>query len=86
MAALWAQLTSGWIDATTAVIEAERERGAALPGVPARDLAIALGQMNERVLHATFRGETPSVAEDDVLEVLLAVWLTAVYGTPDPPG
>ena len=53
---------------------------AAPPGVPARDLAVALTSMNERVLYATFSGDGPAVAEDSVVDVLLGVWLTAVYG------
>jgi hypothetical protein len=37
--------------------------------------------MNERVLHTTFAGDAPAVAEERVVEVLLAVWLNAIYGT-----
>ena len=36
--------------------------------------------MNERVLYATFSGDGPAVAETDVVDVLLAIWLDAVYG------
>jgi AcrR family transcriptional regulator len=78
---LWSRVTEGWVRYTTAAIEAERERGAAEPGVPARELAIALCSMNERVLYATFGGGGPTVAEADVVDVLLAVWLRAVYGS-----
>ena len=48
--ALWARVLEGWVQRCAAAIEAERRRGAAPPGVPARDLAIALNSMNERVL------------------------------------
>ena len=65
-------------------IEAERARGVARPGVPARDLAVALNSMNERVLYATFSGDGPAVAEADVVPVLLDVWLSAIYGTTNP--
>jgi hypothetical protein len=41
--------------------------------------------MNERVLYATFSGDGPTVAELDVVDVLLEVWLTAVYGGAAPP-
>jgi AcrR family transcriptional regulator len=81
---LWSQVMEGWTADVTAIIEAERERGAAPPGPPARDLAIALLQMNERVQHATFAGETPSVPEESVVGVLLEVWLSAIYGTRTP--
>jgi TetR/AcrR family transcriptional regulator, ethionamide resistance regulator len=79
--ALWARVFDGWVQESAAAIEAERTRGAAPAGLPARDLAVALTSMNERVLYATFSGDGPAVAEDDVVDVLLGVWLTAVYGS-----
>jgi AcrR family transcriptional regulator len=78
---LWAQVFDGWVRRCTAVIEAERARGAAPAGVPARDLAVALNSMNERVLYATFSGDGPAVGETDVVDVLLTIWLDAVYGS-----
>ena len=57
---------------------ARARRGA--PGMPARDLAIALNWMNERVLHVTFAGQEPAIAEDQVLDVLVSTWLAAIYG------
>ncbi|HET8565756.1 MAG TPA: TetR/AcrR family transcriptional regulator [Solirubrobacterales bacterium] len=81
---LWSQVMEGWVADTAAVIEAERSRGAAPPGQPARDLAIALVQMNERVQYATFTGESPSLDEDRVLDVLVEIWLRTIYGTAEP--
>lgn len=81
---LWAGLVEGWVRRSAAAIEAERARGAARPGPPARDLAVALTSMNERVLYATFSGDGPAVAEAEVVAVLLDVWLGAIYGTSDP--
>jgi AcrR family transcriptional regulator len=81
---LWAEVMEGWVADVTAVIEAERTRGAAPPGPPARDLAIALVQMNERVQYATFAGESPSLADERVLDVLVDVWLRAIYGSAEP--
>ena len=78
--ALWARGFEGWVQTCTATIEAERRRGAAPPGVPARDLAIVLNAMNERVLHATFSGERVAVVEEAVVDVLLDVWIGAIYG------
>jgi TetR/AcrR family transcriptional regulator, ethionamide resistance regulator len=78
---LWAAVTENWVGYTTAAIDAERRRGAAPPGLAARDLAVVLNAMNERVMHATFDGRGPAVAEADVVDVLLDVWLKAVYGT-----
>src|SRR4051794_5308964 len=72
---LWEGVMEGFVQQTTAMIEAERARGAAPPGVPARDLAIALNRMNERVLLSTFAGQAPAVDEPNVLDVLVAAWL-----------
>jgi AcrR family transcriptional regulator len=83
---LWAGGFQRWVDHCAEVIAAERSRGFAPPGPPARDLAIVLTSMNERALHGTFSGDGPAVAEDDVVDVLLDVWLTAIYHTPNPPG
>jgi TetR/AcrR family transcriptional regulator, ethionamide resistance regulator len=78
---LWAAVFEGWVLRSAAAIEVERARGAAPPGVPARDLAVALNSMNERVLYATLGGDGPAVAESDVVGVLLEVWLRAIYGS-----
>jgi AcrR family transcriptional regulator len=82
---LWARVFDGWVGQCAAAIDAERARGAAPAGMPARSLAIALNSMNERVLYATFSGDGPAVAEDDVVDVLLGVWLNAIYGTATIP-
>jgi AcrR family transcriptional regulator len=79
---LWSQVMEGWVADVSAIVEAERARGVAPPGEPARDLAIALVQMNERVLFATFAGETPSLEEDRALDVLVDVWVRTIYGAP----
>jgi TetR/AcrR family transcriptional regulator, ethionamide resistance regulator len=78
---LWERVMEGFVQVTTAVIEAERSRGAAPAGVPARDLAIVLNRMNERVFQSTFAGQAPAVDEANVLDVLVAAWLGAVYGS-----
>ena len=78
--AMWARVFEGWVQRSAAAIESERTRGAAPSGVPARDLAVALNSMNERVLYATLSGDGPAVAEEDVVDVLLQIWLSAVYG------
>jgi AcrR family transcriptional regulator len=82
---LWAGVMEVFVDETTAAIEAERERGVAPDGVPARDLATALNLMNERVLQATLAGESPAVEEANVIDTLVTVWLAAIYGSSGPP-
>jgi AcrR family transcriptional regulator len=84
---LWARVTADWVRACAEAIESERRRGAAPPGLPARDLSVALNSLNERVLYGTLSGDGPSVAEEDVVDVLLDVWLSAIYHPPAPaPG
>lgn len=83
--ALWSTMMEAWTERAATIITAERERGAAPPGMPARDIAIALTSMNERVLQATFAGYEPAVPEPDVVEVLLNVWLNTIYQTTAPP-
>ncbi|HEU4392146.1 MAG TPA: helix-turn-helix domain-containing protein [Solirubrobacterales bacterium] len=77
---LWAGAMEDWVTDVSSIIEAERARGAAPPGLPARELAIALLQMNERVQHMALAGEAPALAEDRVLDVLVDVWVRAIYG------
>lgn len=78
---LWARIMDGFVEDTTAAIEMERLRGAAPPGPPARDLAVALNWMNERVFHACFTAQEPMMAADDVLEVLFSIWSRAIYSS-----
>jgi AcrR family transcriptional regulator len=78
---LWAQVFEGWVRQCAQAIETERSRGAAPTGPAARDLAVALTSMNERVLYATFTGDGPTISEDGVVDVLLEIWLRTIYGT-----
>jgi len=81
---VWSQVMEGWVSDVTEIIEAERARGVAPAGLPARDLAIALLQMNERAQYATFADEKPSLAEERILDTLVDIWVRAIYGiTPE---
>jgi AcrR family transcriptional regulator len=77
---LHAKITEGWVASVTERIEDERRRGAAKRGLPARELATALVQMNERVMLAVFSEETPAVSEDKLVDVLCEIWLGTIYG------
>ena len=77
--ALWGRAMEEWVAEAATVIEIERERGAAPPGLPARDLATSLLWMNERVLHTTFARQEPAVDEAGVLDVLVGIWVRAIY-------
>lgn len=81
---LWSEIMEGWTTHVVERIDAERKRGAAVDATEARALATALLQMNERVLRAIFVEETPAVAEERVVDTLAHIWLSAIYGTPDP--
>ena len=69
-----------WIDNTARIIDEERARGNAPVTLPAQDLATALNLMNERVLIAAFADERPTVPEDHVLDTLVHIWITSIYG------
>jgi AcrR family transcriptional regulator len=77
---LWARVMEGWVGETEALVAAARPRPAAPGEVPARDLAIALNLMNERVLHASFARDVPAIDERAVVEALVAVWVGAILG------
>lgn len=77
---LWSVFMQKWIAYTASVIEAERERGAAPVTLPALELATALNLMNERALSASFLAEEPSVPEASVLDTLVHIWVSAIYG------
>lgn len=80
---LWAASMQSWADYTTEVIVDERARGAAPGGIDARDLALSLNLMNERVLSATFSADTPAVEHERALDVLATIWLRSIYGRTD---
>lgn len=77
---LWSAFMQKWIAHTASIIEAERERGAAPITLPALELATALNLMNERALSASFLAEEPSVPEATVLDTLVHIWVSAIYG------
>jgi len=82
---LWAAIMENWVQRTTAAIEAERRRGNAPPGMPARALATLLDQMAERAMFATFTDEQPALAESDLVEALLQIWLRSIYLIAEAP-
>ena len=77
---VWSGFMQRWIDQTTAMITAERERGAAPDTIPAADLATSLNQMNERTMTAALSAEAPAVDEDRVVDTLTHIWVSSIYG------
>jgi AcrR family transcriptional regulator len=81
---VWTRVMEGFVSGAAEAIEQARAAGLAADGVPARQLAIALNLMNERVLHATFAGYEPSIPEAEVVDALAGVWFSAIVGQPVP--
>ncbi|GKU33543.1 TetR/AcrR family transcriptional regulator [Mycobacterium montefiorense] len=77
---VWSGFMQKWIDQTTAMIAAERERGAAPDTIPAADLATSLNQMNERTMMAALSAETPAVEAERVVDTLTHIWVSSIYG------
>ncbi|MBO0879397.1 MAG: TetR/AcrR family transcriptional regulator [Mycobacterium sp.] len=78
--AVWSGFMQKWIDQTTAMINAERARGAAPETIPAADLATSLNQMNERAMMATLSTEAPAITADHVVDTLTHIWVSSIYG------
>lgn len=85
VAALWQGVLGFFVDRTAEVIAAERARGAAAPGLPARELAVCLNRMNERLFESMVADEPLTLAPDGALDALVEVWVRAIYGTLPPP-
>jgi AcrR family transcriptional regulator len=79
--AIWAGLMQKWIGLTAALINAERQRGAAPETLPALDLATSLNLMNEKMMMASLADDRPSVEHDRVVDTLTHIWLTSIYGS-----
>jgi AcrR family transcriptional regulator len=77
---LWSRFMEKWVGHITAVIEAERARGAAPVTLPAHDLSAALNLLNEKVMLASFADERPSVAHEHLLDTLVHIWVSSIYG------
>lgn len=83
--ALWERLIETFVERTTAFIERERARGAAPRTTPARELAMCLVRMNERVFESLTQDADPGPdgpgQRQRTLDAVIAVWIAAIYGT-----
>lgn len=77
---LWSRFMQKWVGHIAGVIEAERARGAAPVTLPAHDLSAALNLLNEKVMLTSFADERPSVPTEHLLDTLVHVWVTSIYG------
>lgn len=84
---LWSRFMQKWVGHIAVVIEAERARGAAPVTLPAYDLSAALNLLNEKTMLACFADERPAVPEGHLLDTLVHIWVSSVYGEAVPqPG
>jgi TetR/AcrR family transcriptional regulator, ethionamide resistance regulator len=77
---LWSRFMQKWVGHIATVIETERSRGAAPVTLPADELSAALNLLNEKVMLSAFAGDRPSVPRERVLETLVHIWVTSIYG------
>jgi len=77
---LWSRFMQKWVGHIATVIEAERARGAAPVTLPAHELSAALNLLNEKVMLTSFADERPSVPNEHLLETLVHIWVTSIYG------
>jgi AcrR family transcriptional regulator len=79
---LWDSDRESFVPAVADLIEAERGRGAAPDGVPARSLATVLLELNDRMLERLALGGP--LTRDELVEAVVAVWLHTIYGRVAP--
>jgi TetR/AcrR family transcriptional regulator, ethionamide resistance regulator len=77
---LWSRFMQKWVDHIAVVIEAERARGAAPVTLPARNLSASLNLLNEKMMLASFADERPSVPSEQLLDTLVHIWVSSIYG------
>ena len=77
---LWSRFMQKWVGHIATVIETERARGAAPVTLPAEELSAALNLLNEKVMLSSVRRRRPSVPRERMLETLVHIWVTSIYG------
>ena len=77
---MWAAFMQRSIDHTPRVIEVLRARGEIPVNMPAGELSTSLNLLNEAVMTALFAGKQPALADERVLDNLVHIWLTQIYG------
>jgi TetR/AcrR family transcriptional regulator, ethionamide resistance regulator len=77
---LWSRFMQKWVAHIAAIIEIERARGAAPTTIPAMELSAALNLLNEKVMLSSWAGIPPAVPDAAVLDTLVHVWTTSIYG------
>nr|WP_258562735.1 TetR/AcrR family transcriptional regulator [Nocardioides sp. MAH-18] len=76
----WEDYQQSYVDVVADLVEAERAAGAAPPGPDAREIALALLDLNDRTLERVVRAPEGFDAAAH-LEAVVHVWLTSIYGS-----
>ncbi|WP_293001303.1 TetR/AcrR family transcriptional regulator [Mycobacterium sp.] len=77
---LWSRFMEKWVGHIAVVIETERARGAAPVTLPAAELSAALNLLNEKLMLTSFADDSPSVPKERLLETLVHIWMSSIYG------
>jgi AcrR family transcriptional regulator len=77
---LWSRFMQKWVGHIAMVIETERARGAAPDTLPADELSAALNLLNEKLMLSAFADDRPSVPRERLLETLVHIWVSSIYG------
>jgi AcrR family transcriptional regulator len=75
----WCEQLDGFIDAVTARVQADRDRGLTREGIDPRSLAEALCWMNERYLYVYLARGDDGRSSAEVQRVLIDLWRRAIY-------
>jgi TetR/AcrR family transcriptional regulator, ethionamide resistance regulator len=75
----WEEYQQSYVDVVADLVEAERAAGAAPAGPDAREVALALLDLNDRTLERVVRAPDGFDA-DAHLDAVVHVWLTSIYG------
>jgi AcrR family transcriptional regulator len=84
---MWQGVLERFTTEIAGTIEREREAGRAQPGPPARRLAATLLWSTGYALYVAGFGEIDDLPGEESIEgTLIAAWMGALYGTPEPAG
>jgi AcrR family transcriptional regulator len=82
---LWLGVVKRFTAAVAAEIDRQRGEGSAPPGVDSRQLAAGVIWATERILYIGGLGVDEDLpGETDTVDMLMALWLGALYGAPSP--
>jgi TetR/AcrR family transcriptional regulator, ethionamide resistance regulator len=81
LTALWLEQMQTFTDAAIAQVNADPEAAKRLAGVDVTALASSLTWLSERVYYLAATGTPPFDDQDTVVDTLVHIWASALYGT-----